>query len=245
MTVTQIQTRILQRLDEDSTSPAYYSPAEVLSKINEGQQLFALLTLCLEKSGTFTLTAATTFHHLLGTLKDFIVPLKIRVTSGGARVTANTLAELDALDASWQKTTGTPTRYNVTGIDLLALNKQPSGTPTLTITYAHAPATLTAAANTPAIPPEYHMALVDYGIHALRVKEGGAEFIESLKYFDRFLDDAQKCGDFVRSRMRAQGYDNLPFELRAFDRSRLHRPRPRLPRLTPALVQTAQGGLHG
>ena len=244
MTVTQIQTRILQRLDEDSTSPAYYSPSEVLSKINEGQQLFALLTLCLEKSGTFTLTANTTFHHLLGTLKDFIVPLKIRLTSGGARLVANTLAELDALDASWQKTTGTPDRYNLTGIDLLAINKQPSGTPTLTITYAHAAAKLSTAGGVPAIPPEYHLSLVDYGIHALRVKEGGAEFLASLDYFGRFLDDALKCGDFVRNRMRAQGYDNLPFELRAFDRSRLHRPRARLPRLTPALV-SAQGGLNG
>lgn len=251
MTVAQIQDRILSRLaevDENRNVDArFYSPSEVLAKINEGQQLFALLTLCLEKTSSYTLAANTTFSHLLSSLTDFVLPLKVRINSSGARLTPNTLTELDAVDTSWQKSSGTPERYNLTGLDLFAVYKQPTSGTALDITHAYAPARMDSTDDTPEIPAEYHMALADYGFHALRVKEGGEEFIRSLDYLDRFLDDADQCSRFVRERMVAQGYDHLPFEVRAFDRSRLHRLRRRLPRMTPALAanSSSSGGGNG
>jgi len=229
MTVAQFQTRILGRLDDPNGR--YFSSSEVLYRLNEGQRLFALLTLCLEKTSTIALNAATPFRHLLSSIPDYLVPLRISVASG-SRLTFGTLADLDAENDAWQKTAGAPTRYATLGLDLLAINKQPAGSGTsLDITHAYSPARLSAPANIPAIPEEYHLALADYAFHTLRIKEGGREFADTFASFQRFLADVEQCAAYVRQRSLAQRYDTLPFELRTFDRSRLVTPaRPRKPR---------------
>ncbi len=219
MTVAQIQTRIWNRLDDDGT---YYPSSEVLGAINEGQRLFVLLTLCLEKTATLSDIQLVSYRLLQQSgFEDFLCPLRIRV-SGGARLQASRLGELDALDDDWQATAGTPDRYAVLGLDLLCLNKQPASSGTdLSITYAHAPAIITAVGSSPEIPAEYHTDLVDYAIHALRVKEGGKDFLDTLPLLNRFLENASKLNAHVRARGLAHRYDRLPAELEKVDLSRL------------------------
>jgi hypothetical protein len=55
----------------------------------------------------------------------------------------------------------------------------------------------------------------------MRAKEGGQEWQKTLPLWNRFLDGAQKLGEYVRARNKEQGYDYLPIELAKFDRSRL------------------------
>jgi hypothetical protein len=220
VTVAQIETRIYARLDDDGT---YYTPAEVRRKINEAQRFFVLLTLCLEKTVTLALDANTAFYHLLqeSGFEDFLCPLRIKVV-GASRLIKSRISDLDALDQDWQATAGTPDRYCQLGLDLVGLNRQPASTGTsLSITYAYAPAVLTASGSTPAIPAEYHPDLIDYAIHALRVKEGGKDFLDSLVLLGRFLENAAKLNEFMRGRNLSKRYDMLPAELRKTDISRL------------------------
>ncbi len=223
MTLIELQTRTLQRLDEDTAGQGYFSSAEVRAALNEGQRIFQLLTLCLESSGTQALDAGVSFYRMLSVFSDWLLPLRVRVHgTGGAKLDPAHLADFDALNPSWENEAGTPERYSHNGLDLLAIHKRPSGTGTsLDWTYARMPARMVSESATPEIPEENHLDLIDYAIPLCRAKEGGAAFLGSLVYFDRFLEAAMKKADYIRTRNQAQLYDRGPFEMKAFDRSRL------------------------
>jgi len=234
MTATEIISRALKRLDESAAAPEFYSVSEALERLNMGERLYACLTLCLETTANYALAASTPFDHLFNNLPGFLVPLRVRIL-GGARLEPARLAELDALDPQWQKTPGAPERYGVFGFDLLAATPQPSAITTLAVTYARLPDPMTAG-STPAIPAEDHTALIDWLQFSLRLKEGGQEFLQAVPHFERFLDSAGRRGRFVRRRSLAQRYDQQPFELAAFDRSRLRKLGRILMRKPPGLV---------
>ena len=221
MTAGDMSNRILERLDEidpGSTAPSavyYGAGGEVMAALNEAQRFFVLLTLCLETTAAFS--TASVFQNMLGTFPDWLVPLRVSLPNG-TRVRPARLAELDALDSGWQSANGVPARYGALGFDFFFLYGTQG---TVNITYARAPVPMVLATDAPEIPEQHHPDLVDYGVYRLRAKEGGQEFAKGLVYFNRFLDGAQKYGEFVRARNIGTGYDTLPFELALFDRSRL------------------------
>ncbi len=220
MTAAELQTLVLTRLGENPYDPKYYTAAEVLTALNQGQRLFSFLTLCLETTATFALAANTTFYHLLATYPDFIVPLRVRV-AGGAKLSPARLEELDALDPDWQASTGSPLRYCVSGCDLLAVYKKPAAPgASLDITYAKM-APVLPIYGVPAMPEEDHLALADFAVPMCRAKEGGQEFAKVLPQFDRFLETVRNRADYVRRRNTARGYDRAPVELERFDTSQL------------------------
>lgn len=223
MTLLDLETRTFQRLDEDTSGGGYFSASEVANALNEGQRLFALLTLCLETTGTQALAAATPTYRMLTVFPDWFLPLRVRVSgAGGAKLAPCTLSDFDALNPAWQNEAGTPERYAHLGFDFVALHKRPTLTGTsLDWTYAKTPARMVSESSVPEIPEENHPDLIDYAIPSLRAKEGGAAFASSLPYFDRYLESVKKKSDYVRTRNKAQLYDRGPFELKAFDRSRL------------------------
>ena len=214
MTVAEISSRVITRIDDDPVTPISVSAAEVLAAINEGQELAALLTLCLEKTVDFALAA--TFYTQRSTLTDFLVPL--RITVAGIRLRPSTLAELDAMNPAWQATAGTASRYATLGCNLLAVT--PQQTVTARFTYAYSPAQLLAG-DTPVIPAANHPDLVEYGVYKCRLKEGAQQLARGLGNFNTFLDSMQKLGDYTRARSLAARYDVQPLELALFDRSKL------------------------
>ena len=222
MTVSQISNLILSQVDDPTGAgfaPATLpntTPPEVLAAINEGQQLAAWLTLCLEKTADFTLTTAC-FYQPRPVLTDFLVPL--RFTLSGVRLRPATMAELEAENDAWQATAGNPTRYACLGFNLLIVTPQASGTAKMT--YARSAAALVNDADVPEIPAAYHQDLVDYGVYRVRLKEGAQGLARGLTRLNVFLDDMTKLGDYVRARTAAARYDVQPFELKLFDRARL------------------------
>jgi hypothetical protein len=228
MNAGEMASRVLERLDEIEPGAAaanaiyYGGPGEVLDALNEGQRTFALLTLCLQVDSQLALAPSIAFYHARATFDDWLLPLRVTLPSC-ARVRPARLEELDALDSSWQAATDTaPKRYAALGFDFLAVYPQlASGSLSLTVTYARSPVKMVSLTDVPEIPAQYHPGLVDYGINRLRMKEGGGEFAKTMVYFERFLDGAQKHGNFIRSRNAGARYDKQPFELERFDRSKL------------------------
>jgi hypothetical protein len=216
-----MRTRVQQRVNE--LTGTYYSTAEINSALNEAQRLFVLLTLCLEVTAAFTLTAAVTFYHMRTTFEDWILPLRV-TTLGGSKIFPSELEDLDSLDSGWQASPGAPVRYASLGFDFFAIYQQPAAAGTVVnITYAQQPLVMAADTDTPQIQQEFHPALVAYAIYRVRMKEGAQEFAKTMPYFNSFLDEAQKCGEYVRARNIGGGYDILPFELARFDRSKVAR----------------------
>jgi hypothetical protein len=219
MTLSEILAAAQKRVDDlvSSGLPAsdgvYWTQAEAIKAVNEGQELFALITLCLESAGALTLTAATCFYTVRDALSDFLVPLRVSV--GGARLAPTRLTDLDTLYRTWPSTAGTPKRYAMLGLTLMAIAPQLAGGGTATVIYAREPAVLSVLSNSPEIPPEYHPALVKYAVYYLLQKRGGQYLAKALECWREFLDDAAQCAAFVRRRNRARQYDTEPPELRA------------------------------
>ena len=206
---------LIQTQSDDATG-AGFAAGELLSAVNEGQQFAALLTLCLEKTASFTLNGSC-FYLPRPTLTDMLVPL--RITLAGTRIRPATLADVEAENPAWQATAGTPARYVFDGFNLLAITPQGSGT--ASVTYAFSPAALTGNGSTPQIPEAFHQSLVDYGVYRVRLKEGAQGLERGLKRLNVFLDDMQRLGEYTRARSLAAYYDVQAFELALFDRSRM------------------------
>lgn len=67
---------ILTRLDEDPAQPARYTRDQAYAALNEGQRLFGLLTLCVERVLPLELPPNTVWHHMLSYAPDWIAPLR-------------------------------------------------------------------------------------------------------------------------------------------------------------------------
>lgn len=221
MTASELISRVLKGVNEDATTPVYYSRGEVMSALSDVQEMFVLLTLCLETTGT--LTVSSTWTRAMDTFSDFLCPLRIR--RAGGKVRPATLKDLDARDRSWQAATGAPTHYAMCGFELLATYPTTATSEALAVTYARCPVRLAADADVPEIRAEYHEALVDGAIPILRVKEGAQELGSSLHRFRRFLDAAKDCGEKTRAKYAAAQYDRLPPEIRMADLSAITKPR--------------------
>jgi hypothetical protein len=219
MTFGTIRTTVLERLDEDTANPSYYTTADSGQAVNWAQRLFVLLTLCLEDSDTLTLTPTTAWYSIRAQVSDWLLPLRLEY--GGAKLRPARLADLDALSAAWQATPGDPERYACLGLDLTALYKQPGEAGTLDLTYAKAPARMVAAADVPEIPAQYHDTLAGAAIALLRMREGGQEMAKAQTLLRPFWAGAQELARYVRQRSLDLRYDRLPPELERFDASRL------------------------
>jgi hypothetical protein len=103
----------------------------------------------------------------------------------------------------------------------VAVYPQPTVATVVNITYARAPVALVNAGDVPELQPEYHIQLVNYAINRMRQVEGGDVFALTLPLLAEFLDACKEYGDFMRARAIGNGYDNLPFELKLADISRL------------------------
>lgn len=189
----------------------YYPDA--VGALSEAQRLFVLLSLCLEKTEPFALTAGQLAYNVLGTLGDLIVPRRI-YNSLGAQLRPVTIAQLEAMDSGWQNTPGTPTRYVWRGLDWLAVYPQPVSADSLTIVYACSPAPLTEGAVVPQIRPASQYAMVNFAAWALRQPEGGQEFTKFGGLLPEFLAEAAKVAALVAARNQDAGLETAgPFEL--------------------------------
>lgn len=220
MTHAELRTRTLERLGEEAAAPAYFTAQDATDGLNWAQRLMVLLTLCLETTQNFTLSAATCWHDVRATRSDWLLPL--RVEYGSTKVRPARLADLDALDAAWQASPGDPERYACLGIEpvLLAVYRQLAAGGTLSLTYARVPAAIETA-GAPEIPEEYQPLLIDAAQAYCRLKEGGQEMGKVQPLLRRFLDGAAKLGRYVRARSLDLRYDRLPPEIERFDVSRL------------------------
>ena len=220
MTVAELKAQIAADIDEDLGAPVYYTAAEQLAALNEAQQIFCLLTLCLETTAPFTFIAGKPRYRLRGYLNDFLLPLK--VTVGGQRLKPARINDLDALSDSWEATPGTPARYAQLGFSYLAVTPQPTETTAGAITYARSAAPLVDDSSEAEIPDDQQNALADYAYCYLRCKDGGAEAMQQCgDRLNRFIASCQKLSKYVRARSQAGKYDRQPAELSLIDLSRM------------------------
>jgi hypothetical protein len=159
MTLAAIRANIEARLD-DAGTPSSYTDADILAAINEGLRLFALLTLCIERTSILKLQTDTTHYLMLALLSDWLLPLRVRChvltspppsalwdgplwddvlfdeLSPNAEITMTPvrpvrLPDLAALNRTWTADrNATVKRYGCVGLDLLYVHPAPAETGT-------------------------------------------------------------------------------------------------------------------
>lgn len=219
MTTGELTTRTLELCGEDSAAPVFYTAAMARSALNEAQRIFAVLTLCQETTAAFPLSADTTWYDMRTAHPGVLAPLW--VSYGGRKLRPRSLNELDALNETWQSTTGTPESYCYIGATgLLATYPQiDSDGNSITFVGATEPPVLLSDSDVPEIPTEHHESLIDYAVPRLRATEGGNEMMGELWRLDRFLVAVEALGNYTRGRALSKRYDVQPFEMARFDRA--------------------------
>lgn len=218
-TLGSLRTRLWKMLD-DADGGQYYSRDFIDHCLNRAQRLFALLSLCIERTVTFNLTNGQAFYLISDQISDFVAPL--RISFNGTRLRSDRIHDMDSRDSTWRARPGNPARYATLGFDLLAITPQPvSGVNTLDFTYSAEPPLMVNPTDVPTLPGDQQAALLDGAYYFCRLPEGGAELQAATVYLKRFIDQAQKYAAFVRSKSRGPLYDVQSFDLRSFDRGRL------------------------
>lgn len=218
VTVADSLGRIWERLDEDAGLPSYWDEAEALDGLDEAQNVFVLLTLCLETSAPLVLQSTKCFYRIRGWFPDYLLPLKIDIA--GVKIKPAKLHDLNARRFAWQATAGTPEHYFQLGLTLFGVTPQPAAPATATVTYAKTPSPITSTASLFEVPAVDHPCLVDYALYYLWQKNGGQDLERGLALWRRFLETAKTRADFVRARSRSLQYDAFPPEIQLRDYSR-------------------------
>lgn len=124
MLVSELKTRVWERLEEDESSPKRYLDSLLEEYAMEGERLYVVRTGCLTTTQTITQTAST----LMYVLNDDCVQVERVLWSNGGiyyPVSPTTPRELDgqwAFQARWVNQTGTrATQYFIFGMNRIAL----------------------------------------------------------------------------------------------------------------------------
>jgi hypothetical protein len=221
MNLSQMYGLVSARLNEAfPIGPTFFPTLEIVAALNEADRCFTLLTLALEVTSPWAPTAGQTFTHMLTPFPDWLVPLRI-ANPAGAKVRPARLSYLWSLDSQWPNARGPAQRYAAQGADLVALYPTPVAPAPLSVTYARAPVAMVNDSDTPETPVQWHPLYVGYAVYRLRQVEGGDPWRSTLPLLAEFLDGCQEYGNYMRARNVAAGYDQIPFEMASYDRSRL------------------------
>lgn len=216
MTGADLITATLQRLDQPIDGSGYYTRPQVLSALVAAQELWALLTFCVQRTQAITVQAQQHHYQALSLFPDWIAPLRVRCA--GVKLHPGRLQDFDALGLDWQSLRGNPQLYACLGFDLLIFAPVPQDTTAVAeVTYAACPDAFTETTS-PTIPAEDHAALIDFALVWPRCTEGGQEFTQTAPRFDAFLAAAEARAEKVREQFRAWAYDRMPTELQRLGR---------------------------
>jgi len=191
MTLDEIRIRVWSRLDEDSDDALRYSQADVDEAINDGIQHFCVRTGCLRASTTITQTANQLFHDLPS---DLVFIARIKSDTTNDPLVPTSARQLDAgsrrSNRDWERRLGTSADFYLPfGMDEVGLYPlSSSGTETYTLHYAQDPGTsnVSADADEPSIPLEYHEALVEYAVSRLLMTESKID--EAKEAMEMYLE---------------------------------------------------------
>jgi len=172
---------VLQKLSQDTTTPRYWTSAEILDLVWEGLLETTLITGHLQTNVTVTLTGNSIQYA-----PNHVAVLHLK--AGNSSYYKYSVDELDAAKPTWDSAaTGTPNVWAPVGVNkLLVFPRPPNSTTTITATVLQLPATL-ALTDTIPLEDEFVGCLTQYAFSVARLKEGGIEFKESLNEYDRYL----------------------------------------------------------
>ena len=192
MTRQQIRDRILIALNESTTSPVFWSTAQLDAVIDEASEVLAEEAKAIKRTAFVGRQPGVTYYSTRGIAPDVMAIYRIWLPDLNRRLIAVGISELDKQNETWPTVNGDPEYYFPVSWDCFGVYPHPaSGGGTMRIDYFAWPRTLLDDSDEPEFREADHDALVLYGIYDGLMKMWAAP--RALEMFNLFLD-AWKTG---------------------------------------------------
>lgn len=195
MTFLELQTAVSYRLGD--TAYKRHTLALVKASINEAYEILCETTGCYETSLTISLT--TSAYYNLGTLGDLLKVRHIYNTQTNFWLVPRSFGELDAGYWRWRVNAGSPDSFTIGGLHQLRLYPKSSVATGTVVAYGTSHATaLSADADEPCFPKEFHDALEHYAVYDRLVDDGEVE--KAMIAFKQFEEVEAALARYVGDR---------------------------------------------
>lgn len=190
MTRAQIRDRILQALNESVTAPVFWTTAQLDAVIDEASEVLAEEAKAIRRTALVARRDGTTYYSTRGIAPDVMAIYRIWLPDNNRRLTAVSIAELDAQNETWIATTGDPEYWFPVSWDLFGIYPHPTtGGSMLRVDYFAWPRALLDDSDEPEFREGDHDAMVLYGVYDGLLKQWNAP--RAMELFARFVESWQ------------------------------------------------------
>lgn len=187
MTRAQIRDRILAALNESTSAPVHWSTAQVDSVIDEASEVLAEEAHAIRRTAFVARQAGATYYFTRGLAADVMAITRIYLPDVNRRLSAISLAELDAHHETWATVSGDPEYWFPVSWDCFGVYpKSASGGGVLRVDYLAWPRVLLDDDDEPEFREADQDALVLYGVYDGLLKQWNGQ--RALEVFTRFVD---------------------------------------------------------
>jgi len=121
MTRAEIRDRILLALNESVSAPVFWSTTQLDTAIHEAAEVLAEEARSIRRSVVFARQPGTTYYSTRALASDVMAITRLWVPDLNRRLTAVSIAELDAQHETWQTVAGDPEYWFPVSWDLLGV----------------------------------------------------------------------------------------------------------------------------
>jgi hypothetical protein len=187
MTRADIRDRILTGLNESTSSPVFWSTAQMNAVIEEGQEVLAEEAAAIKRTAITTLRPGALYYTTRGIASDMMAPYRIWLHATNRKLTAVHWSHLDRYHERWQEVTGLPQVWASMSWDFFALYPHPAeGGGVLRVDYLAWPRALSSDSDRPECLESEQDAMVLYGVYTGLLKRWDAAMAQAA--FIAFLD---------------------------------------------------------
>jgi hypothetical protein len=190
MTRSQIRDRILNALNESTSSPVFWTTAQLDAVIGEASEVLAEEAKAIRRTAFVGRQAGAIYYSTRGLAPDVMAITRIWLPDLNKRLTAVSIAELDGQNSTWPEATGDPEYWFPVSWDVFGIYPHPATSGgLLRVDYLAWPRTLLDDDDEPEFREADHDSLVMYGIYDGLLKMWNAP--RALELYNRFLDQWQ------------------------------------------------------
>src|SRR5574342_1176752 len=176
MTREELQSRILESINDDPDSPVFFSQAQLNTLTDEANEVIAEDTHAIKRTAFVPLKEGVGFIYTPAINADFMAPTRVWNHELGQRLACLSMTEMDGFDIQWQTTTGTPEIWFPVSWDLFGIYPRPSSASgVLRIDYIAWPRSLMDDNDRSELPEATHDALTLWGQYMGCLKKWDAE----------------------------------------------------------------------
>ena len=182
----ELKTEVFRRLNESSSSPVYWTEADVEESLNDGYQELADATEWYERHVTMDLLSHRTYYDMRYVAEDtWLGPRRCFNNQTSRWLDPSNVNDFDSERVKWEDNGGEPQRFFMRGSWWFGVWPQPDAdSGTLRLYYSGTPPTLTADADTIEIPLEFQEGVIEYAVYDLLAQE--AETAKALSHWNAY-----------------------------------------------------------